>query len=43
MDKYYPGDGLSEKALRLLNPILEQGLPLVPTTPPNPFLGFNLS
>lgn len=43
MDKYYPGDGLSEKALRLLNPIFEQGLPPVPATPPNPFLGFNLN
>lgn len=39
MDKYYPGDGLSEKALRLLNPIFEQGLPSIPVTPPSPSLG----
>ena len=39
MDKYYPGDGLSEKALRLLNPIFEQGLPPIPATPPAPNLG----
>lgn len=40
MDLYYPGDGLSEKALRLLNPIFEQGLPPIPATPPAPTLGF---
>jgi len=39
MDKYYPGDGLPEKALRLLNPIFEQGLPSIPATPPAPNLG----
>lgn len=39
MDKYYPGDGLSEKALRLLNPIFDQGLPPIPATPPAPNLG----
>lgn len=39
MDKYYPGDGLSEKALRLLNPIFEQGLPAIPATPPPSQLG----
>lgn len=38
MDKYYPGDGLSEKALRLLNPIFEQGLPPIPAPPPS--IGF---
>ena len=38
MDKYYPGDGLSEKALRLLNPIFEQGLPAIPVPPPS--IGF---
>jgi len=39
MDMYYPGDGLPEKALRLLNPIFEQGLPPIPATPPAPNLG----
>ena len=39
MDKYYPGDGLSEKALRLLNPIFARGVPPIPVTPPNLSIG----
>ena len=42
MNKYYPGDGISEKAERLLMPIFEQGVPAVPARPPNPVLGFDL-
>lgn len=42
MNKYYPGDGISEKAERLLMPIFEQGVPAVPERPPNPILGFDL-
>lgn len=43
MNKYYPGDGISEKAERLLIPIFEQGVPVVPARPRNPVLGFDLT
>lgn len=39
MDEYYPGDGLSDKALRLLLPIFERGIPPVPARPPTPNFG----
>lgn len=39
MNDFYPGDGLTDKALRLLGPIFGQGLPEVPTLPPTPLLG----
>ena len=41
MDNFYPGDGLSEKALRILIPIFEQGLPAIPVTPPKPAIWLN--
>lgn len=39
MDRYYPGDGLPGRALRILTAIFEQGLPPYPETPPPPTLG----
>ncbi|RFA06424.1 hypothetical protein B7R54_18755 [Subtercola boreus] len=36
---FYPGDGLPDKALRILNPIFRQGVPAVPETPPPAQLG----
>jgi len=39
LEEFYPGDGLPDKALRLLRPIFAQGLPAVPDTPVFPFLG----
>jgi len=33
-EAFYPGDALPEKAIRLLNRILEIGLPPKPSTPP---------
>lgn len=41
MDIFYPGDGISEKALRILTPIFEQGLPAIPMTPPKPAIRIN--
>lgn len=41
MDIFYPGDGLSEKALRILIPIFEQGLPAIPMAPPKPSFRLN--
>ena len=39
LSDFYPGDGLADKALRLLGPIFERGLPAIPPTPPPPSLG----
>lgn len=39
LSEFYPGDGLPDKAVRLLGPIFERGLPIVPETPPAPSLG----
>ena len=39
LNEYFPGDGLPDKALRLLSPIFAQGLPAPPTTPPAPEFG----
>ena len=39
LNDFYPGDGLPDKALRLLEPIFKQGLPAVPASPPAPLLG----
>ena len=39
MSAFYPGDGLPDKALRLLGPIFRQGLPEVPPAPPPSRLG----
>jgi len=36
LNDFYPGDGPSDKALCLLRPIFEQGLPAVPEVPPPP-------
>lgn len=35
---FSPGDGLSDRALRLLHPIFQQGLPAAPSPPPPPFI-----
>lgn len=39
MDKYYLGEGLSDKAIRLLTPIFEQGLPPNPKPLSKPLIG----
>jgi hypothetical protein len=39
LNDFYPGDGLPDKALRLLEPIFKQGLPAIPASPPPPLLG----
>ena len=39
LGQFYPGDGLPDKALRLLGPLFKQGLPAVPQAPPLPVLG----
>lgn len=36
LGEYFPGDGLPDKAIRLLTPIFAQGLPAIPATPPAP-------
>ncbi|MCY7405029.1 MAG: hypothetical protein LH475_10465 [Cryobacterium sp.] len=36
LDSFFPGDGLPDKALRLLGPIFARGLPTVPEAPPAP-------
>lgn len=43
VNDFYPGDGLPDKALRLLGPIFKQGRPAVPASPPHPFLGSSSS
>lgn len=37
--EFYPGDGLTDRALRILRPIFTGGLPAVPDVPPTPSLG----
>jgi hypothetical protein len=39
LNDFYPGDGLPDKALRLLGPIFEQGIPAVPAPPIPPLWG----
>jgi hypothetical protein len=39
LSEFFPGDGLPDKALRLLTPIFAQGLPAVPEAPPAPSFG----
>lgn len=43
LNDFFPGDGLPEKALRLLEPIFKQGIPAVPASPPPPLLGTRTS
>ncbi|MDJ0322512.1 DUF6036 family nucleotidyltransferase [Cryobacterium sp. PH31-AA6] len=43
LNDFFPGDGLPDKALRLLEPIFKQGIPAVPASPPPPFLGTRAS
>jgi hypothetical protein len=38
-EEYYPGDGLSPRAERLVTRIIEVGLPDRPETPPRPMIG----
>lgn len=39
LSDFFPGDGLPDKALRLLKPIFAHGLPEIPVAPPAPALG----
>ncbi|TFD49510.1 hypothetical protein E3T46_13840 [Cryobacterium sp. Hh11] len=39
MSDFYPGDGLPDKALRLLGPIFTRGLPEIPAVPPPAHFG----
>ncbi|MGO4105785.1 DUF6036 family nucleotidyltransferase [Leifsonia sp. YAF41] len=39
LNGFYPGDGLPDKALRLLEPIFAHGLPGIPEVPPAPSIG----
>ncbi|TFD26247.1 DUF6036 family nucleotidyltransferase [Cryobacterium cryoconiti] len=43
LNDFFPGDGLPDKALRLLEPIFKQGIPAVPASPPPPLLGTRTS
>lgn len=43
LNDFFPGDGLPDKALRLLEPIFKQGIPAVPALPPPPLLGTHTS
>ena len=38
-ETYYPGEVLPDKAIRMLDAILSQGLPAMPLTPPRPEFG----
>jgi len=37
-ESFYPGDGLPERTVRLLERIIQLGLPDKPTAPPSPNL-----
>ncbi|GAB3135856.1 hypothetical protein [Marisediminicola antarctica] len=39
LSQFYPGDGLPDRALRILGPVFAQRLPAAPETPPFPVLG----
>ncbi|TFD07525.1 hypothetical protein [Cryobacterium sp. TMT1-66-1] len=41
LEEFFPGDGLPNKALKLLTPIFAEGLPTVPDVPPAPVLGLS--
>lgn len=36
LEEFFPGDGLPDKALRILGPVFAHGLPAVPEAPPAP-------